>query len=41
MWNPDYDKIIYLRNRNRLTNIEKKFMVTKGERGWGRSKSGV
>ena len=24
-----------LQNRNRLTDIENKFMVTKGERAWG------
>ena len=28
-------------NRNRLTDIENKFMVTKGKRGWGRDKLGV
>ena len=26
---------IYIQNRNRLTDIEKKFMITKGERGGG------
>ena len=29
-----------LQNRNRLTNVEDKFMVTKGDRG-GRDKLGV
>ena len=28
-------KWTYLQNRNRLTDIEDKFMVTKGERGEG------
>ena len=31
----------YLQNRNRLTEIENKLMVTKGEMGWGRDKLGV
>ena len=30
-----------LRNRNRLTAIENKLMVTKEERRWGRDESGV
>ena len=30
-----WHKWVYLWNRNRLTDIEKKLMVTKGERGWG------
>ena len=28
----------YLQNRNRLTEVENKFTVTKGVRGWGRDK---
>ena len=28
-------KCTYLQKRNRLTDTENKFMVTKGERGWG------
>ena len=35
LWNLKYT------NRNRLTDIENKFMVTKGERVWGRDKLGV
>ena len=31
----------YLQNRNRLTDIENKLTVTKGERGWARDKLGV
>ena len=32
MWNlKKWHKCTYLQNRNRLTNIENKFMVTKGE----------
>ena len=34
-------KWTYLQNRNRFTDIEDKFMVTKGEKGWGRDKLGV
>ena len=35
MWNlKKWQKWTYLQNRNRLTDIENKFMVTKGER-WG------
>ena len=30
-----------LQNRNRLTDIENKLIVIKGERGWGRDKLGV
>ena len=33
-------KMWYLQNRNRLTDIENKLMVTKVER-WGRDKLGV
>ena len=40
MWNLKYDKM-NLWNRSRLTDIENKLMVTKGERGWGRDKLGV
>ena len=36
-----WHKLTYLQNRNRLIDIENKFMVTKGEKGWGRDKSGV
>ena len=32
---------MYIQNRNRLTDIENKFMVTKGEREGGRDKLGV
>ena len=35
----DTDKLIY-KNRNRLTNVENKLMVTKGEREWERGKLG-
>ena len=31
----------YMQNRNKLTDIEGKFMVTKGERGERRDKLGV
>ena len=34
MWNLKY-KRTYLQNINRLTDIENKLMVTKGERKWG------
>ena len=34
-------KWTYLQNRNRLTDIESKFMVTKAERGWGRDTLGI
>ena len=35
MWDPKYDtNELILQNRNRLTGIENKLMVTKGER-WG------
>ena len=34
-------KWTYLQNRNRLTDIENKLMVTKGERQEGRDKLGV
>ena len=30
-----------LQNRNRLTDIENRLVVAKGERGWGRDKLGV
>ena len=36
MWN-----LTYLQNRNRLPDIENRFMVTKGERRLGRDKLGV
>ena len=36
MWNlKKWYKWTYLQNRNRLTNIENKFIVTKGKRGGG------
>ena len=37
MWNLEkkWYKLTYLQTRNRLTDIENKFMVTKGERGRG------
>ena len=37
MWNLKKKKYkrTYLQNRNRLTDTENKFMVTKGERWWG------
>ena len=35
MWNLRKWKWTYLQNRNRLTDIESKLMVTKGERGGG------
>ena len=36
MWNlKKWYKWTYLQTRNRCTDIENKFMVTKGERGWG------
>ena len=48
MWNlifKKWDKWTYLQNRNRLTDIENKLTVTKGEKegGWGggRDKSGT
>ena len=31
----------YLQNRKRPTDIDNKFMVTQGERGWRRDKLGV
>ena len=31
----------YLQNKNRLTDIENKLMVTKGEGSWGDDKSEV
>ena len=34
-------KWTYLQNRNKLTDIENKNTVTKGERSWGRDKLGV
>ena len=34
-------KWTYLQDRNRLIDIENKFMVTKGEERWGRDKLGV
>ena len=39
MWNLKYDpdELIY----ETETDIANKFMVTKGERGWGRNKLGV
>ena len=39
MWNLKYDTND-LQNRNRLTDVENKLRVTKGERGWGRDKLG-
>ena len=42
MWNlKKWYKWTYLKNRDRLPDIENKLMVTKGERGWGRDKLGV
>ena len=42
MWNLTKNyKSTYLQNRNRLTDIENKLMVTKGERCGGRDKLGV
>ena len=35
------DIFAYMQTRNKLTDIEGKFMVTKGERGERRDKSGV
>ena len=38
MWNLKKKEMIqinFLQKRNRLTDTENKFMVTKGERGWG------
>ena len=35
MWNLKYDTNELIYNRNRLTDIENKLMVTKGERGLG------
>ena len=32
---------MYMQNRNRLTDIENKLVVTKGEREGGRNKLGV
>ena len=29
------NKWTYLQNRNRLTDIENKLLLTKGEKGWG------
>ena len=29
---------MYVQNRNRLTDIENKLVITKGEREWGREK---
>ena len=34
-WNKKNDTGTYLQNRNRLTDIENKFLVTKGEEGGG------
>ena len=34
-------KMKLLQNRNKLTDIENKFMVTKGEGVWGKDKLGV
>ena len=31
---------LFLKNRNSLTDIENKLMVTKGEKGYGRDKLG-
>ena len=31
---------IYLQNRNRVTDVENKMMVTKGEKGWGERQIG-
>ena len=28
-------KLTYLQNRNRVTDVENKFIVTKGKRSWG------
>ena len=35
MWNLKIDKLTFLQNRNRLTDIKKKLMVTKRESGGG------
>ena len=40
-WNLKYDTNKHLQNRNQLTDIENKLMVTKEERGWERDKLGV
>ena len=34
-------KSYYLRNRNRLKDIENRLVVAKGEGGWGRDGPGV
>ena len=40
MWNlKKWYKGTYLQNRNRVTDVESKLMVTRGER-WGRDKLG-
>ena len=36
-----WHKRTYLRNRNRLTDIENRLVVAKGEEGWGRDGLGV
>ena len=42
MWNlKKWYKWTYLQNRNRVTDVENKLMVTKGgKQGWGRDKLG-
>ena len=41
MWNLKHSIIAYLQNRKRLTDIENKLVVAKGERRWWRDKLGV
>ena len=41
MWNLKYDTNELIYKTERLADIENKFMVTKGERGWGRDKLGL
>ena len=35
------NEVLYIYNRNRLTNIENKFVVTKGGRERGKDKLGI
>ena len=41
MWNLNYDTWTYLWNRNRVPDIENRFMVAKMGVGWGRNGFGV
>ena len=41
MWNLKYNTNKHLQNRNRLTDIENRLVVAKGEEWWGRDGLGV